>query len=84
MGILDLLQNAEPYTVEVKETRDYTDEELQAFTHRLCAALEKLTGYQREFLHEEMVEQMEEASELYGSPINGITHTLTCALELDY
>ena len=49
----------------------------------LCKLLEGLTGYRAPFLQEVMDEQIEDAMDMYGSPISGITNTLAVALELD-
>ena len=78
----------EPYTIEVRELETvrevgYDDEQLEGFCAELCKLLEGLTGYRAPFLQEVMDEQIEDAMDMYGSPISGITNTLAVALELD-
>ena len=81
-------EKCEPYTVEVRGLETvrelgYDDGQLDDFCAELCKLLEGLTGYRAPYLQEVMDELIEDAMDMYGSPISGITKTMAVALDLD-
>ena len=74
------------FTIEPDCVREigYDPDTLDTFCDELCKALEKCTGYSAEWLRKEMNDQIEDAIDVYGSPICGISDVMMVALELDY